>query len=268
MRCFFVTDLHGRERRYDALFERIEAERPDGLFLGGDLFPRHREIGPFMDEYLFSRLKDMRSPPQTFAIMGNDDRRDLEGLFIDAEAGGILEYVNLRKVRFGDLFVRGYSFVPPSPFRLKDWEKRDSPGKVPFMTIPPEEGMTTIGMDKDAMVRANIEEDLGGIGPDPDMGRTIFLCHAPPHGTSLDMVGYQAQGFDPHVGSRSIRAFIEATRPMVSLHGHIHESTTVTGSWTDLVGSTVCINGATEGPELCLVRFDTDRPEGATRELI
>jgi Icc-related predicted phosphoesterase len=138
MTCFFVSDLHGNVGRYSRLFEVIEAEEPEAVFLGGDLFPRHADVPRFMEEHFFERVREVGA--RFFAIMGNDDRRDQEGIMIDADSQGLLDYVNMKKVPFGDLFVRGYSFVPPSPFRLKDWEKRDSPGKVPFMTIPPEDG--------------------------------------------------------------------------------------------------------------------------------
>ncbi len=37
--CFFVSDLHGRRARYEALFAAIAAERPAAVFLGGDLLP-------------------------------------------------------------------------------------------------------------------------------------------------------------------------------------------------------------------------------------
>jgi len=267
MRCIFATDLHGRTERFGLLFDVVRRERPDAVLLGGDLFPRGTDIPSFMERELFVPLRSLPEGTEVFAIMGNDDRRDLEHLFMDADREGILHYVHLGKASLGRLFVRGYSFVPPSPFRLKDWEKRDRPGGVPFMTVPPEEGITTIKLSGEERARANILEDLSMMASDPDLPRTIFLCHAPPHGTDLDKVGYDAPGFDPHVGSRAIREFIEETRPLVSLHGHIHESTTVTGSWKDMVGSTLCINGATEGPQLCLVRFDPEDPGSATRDL-
>ena len=35
----FVSDLHGKKRRYNTLFKIIEKEKPDSIFLGGDLLP-------------------------------------------------------------------------------------------------------------------------------------------------------------------------------------------------------------------------------------
>ncbi|MEM3030813.1 MAG: metallophosphoesterase [Candidatus Micrarchaeia archaeon] len=47
--------------------------------------------------------------------------------------------------------------------------------------------------------------------------KTILLTHAPPYGL-LDTVG---EGI--HVGSKSIRAVIEAKQPLLNICGHIHE---------------------------------------------
>src|SRR5437016_5424559 len=65
-----------------------------------------------------------------------------------------------------------------------------------------------------------------------DPGRTIFNFHAPPHGTGIDEapalnanMSYIAGGraLRP-VGSTSVKAAIQRVQPLLSLHGHIHES--------------------------------------------
>ncbi len=47
----------------------------------------------------------------------------------------------------------------------------------------------------------------------------IFCPHSPPHGTACDRLRSGA-----HVGSRSLRAFVEDAQPDLVLCGHIHES--------------------------------------------
>ena len=64
--------------------------------------------------------------------------------------------------------------------------------------------------------------------------RTILDIHAPPSGTQIDLAPELDANLKPktvtgqmlltHVGSTSVRGLIEAVRPVVSLHGHIHES--------------------------------------------
>jgi Icc-related predicted phosphoesterase len=70
------------------------------------------------------------------------------------------------------------------------------------------------------------------------------------------------------VGSLAIRKFIESRQPLITLHGHIHESPTLTGSWRDRIGRTWMFSAAHDGHELALVRFDPRAPERASRELI
>ncbi len=60
----------------------------------------------------------------------------------------------------------------------------------------------------------------------------IFVPHVPPYGTALDRIRTGA-----HVGSTSVRRFIEGYSPEVAICGHIHESRGV-----DILGSTRVIN--------------------------
>ena len=77
--------------------------------------------------------------------------------------------------------------------------------------------------------------------------RAILNIHVPPYESSLDTafeVGedlhYVMKGGRPHeipTGSPAVRQIIEETQPLLSLHGHIHESRGVTK-----IGRTVAIN--------------------------
>ena len=86
-RCLFVTDLHGSLDRYDKLFRIIVSERPDAVFMGGDLLPHGwhgTDEGGFISSYLAKELEKVRdalkdSYPRIFAILGNDDGRYEEG---------------------------------------------------------------------------------------------------------------------------------------------------------------------------------------------
>jgi uncharacterized protein len=66
----------------------------------------------------------------------------------------------------------------------------------------------------------------------PDMGRAIFNFHAPPYGTGLDEAPALDANLRPMhggavmkpVGSTAVRDAILRLQPMLSVHGHIHES--------------------------------------------
>ena len=64
------------------------------------------------------------------------------------------------------------------------------------------------------------------------------------------------------------KRFIEEKQPHITLHGHVHESTKITGSWKDQIGNTYMFNAAHNGPELSLVKFNLEEPENAKREII
>lgn len=82
---------------------------------------------------------------------------------------------------------------------------------------------------------------------------TIFNLHDPPHGSGLDLalkltadLRVESGGGQPlvePVGSTAVRAAIELVQPVLSLHGHIHESKAA-----GRIGRTVVINpGSTYG---------------------
>lgn len=77
----------------------------------------------------------------------------------------------------------------------------------------------------------------------PDMDRAIFNIHVPPfnsgldNGPELDHELRATAGQTVPVGSRAVREGILRFQPLLSLHGHIHESRGVTK-----LGRTVCIN--------------------------
>ncbi len=62
--------------------------------------------------------------------------------------------------------------------------------------------------------------------------KLVLISHAPPLNTKLDI-----SRFGGHVGSASIRRFIELERPALAISGHIHEARGV-----DISGSTTLVN--------------------------
>src|SRR6266436_4250519 len=81
--------------------------------------------------------------------------------------------------------------------------------------------------------------------------RAVFNIHVPPFATGLDTAPLLDDNFKPlvaggeiatgPVGSKAVRAAIERYQPLVSLHGHVHESRGVAK-----LGRTTCINPGSE----------------------
>ena len=283
---FFVSDLHGSVERYNKLFEKIEEEIPTAVFFGGDLLPSglflftSNDDVPknFIEDVIkkgFYKLKEKLKAqyPRVFIILGNDDSRADEECFIKGEAEGLWDYVHNKNVKFGDFNVYGYSYVPPTPFRMKDWEKYDVSRYVDPGCVPPEEGSRSVFVKKDDITYSTIKEDLELLVGSSNVSKSIFLFHSPPYKTNLDRAALDGKMFehvplDVHVGSIAIQRFINSKQPMLTLHGHIHESASITGSWQDKLGETYALSAAHNDKELALVRFNPQKLETATRELI
>jgi len=285
MNCFFVSDLHGIVERYEKLFERIIEEAPSSVFIGGDLLPSYTHkiasdkiFDEFLEDYFLKNLSGIKEKlkadyPEVFVILGNDDLKTEESKLLNAQDNGILHYINSKKFLYNNYCIYGYSYVPPSPFLLKDWEKYDVSRYIDPGCVSPEEGFRSVEIGESEKKFSNIKEDLNKLVKDEDVSDSVFLFHSPPYKTNLDRLDNDGKyidhvPLDNHAGSIAIRKFIEDKQPLITLHGHIHESARKTGSWRDKIGRTHCFSAAHDGPELALVKFDLNEPESAERFLL
>ncbi len=283
--CFFATDLHGRGGRYRKLFEAIERERPVAVFLGGDLLPSGlgamtgvKEYEDFLEDIFAAGFRKLKTSlgagyPAVFVILGNDDARIREQEIKNHESQGLWTYVHEQCISWRDYFVYGYAFVGPTPFMLKDWERYDVSRYLDPLCVAPEEGWLSVPVTKSTLKHQTIQDDLQKLAQENDLSRAIFLFHTPPYNTSLDRAALDGKKvnyveLDVHVGSIAVRRFIESRQPLLTLHGHIHESARITGAWKERIGNTFAFSAAHDGPELALIRFDLNDLENATRELI
>jgi Icc-related predicted phosphoesterase len=282
--CYFVSDLHGSLARYQKLFEALARERPEAVFMGGDLLPLtwclHGSpdglAEDFVEGFLLKNLLRLKRTmggayPRFFLIMGNDDCRADEEAIVAAAAERVWDYIPNRGATFKEFDVYGYPYVPPTPFRLKDWERYDVSRYVDPGSVSPEEGLRSVPVPDQEKRYATIQEDLERLAGRADLSRAIFLFHAPPYRTNLDLSTLEPKmvdhvPLDRHLGSVAVRRFIEARQPLLTLHGHIHEAARVSRSWRDMIGRTFCFSAAHDGPELALVRFEPEDPASATRE--
>jgi Icc-related predicted phosphoesterase len=100
------------------------------------------------------------------------------------------------------------------------------------------------------------EELIKKFGPMIDkvqhMENAIFNLHVPPYNTPLDLAPELDATLKPvvkggggismiHVGSTTVRQLIEQHKPLLGLHGHIHESRGFVK-----IGRTLCINPGSE----------------------
>nr|MBA3347570.1 metallophosphoesterase [Actinomycetota bacterium] len=152
---------------------------------------------------------------QCLIMPGNDDEPE-----IDAELRSqVVENPDARAVRVGDCQMISCSWANATPW--------DSPRELP-----------------DDALAVKLEDIAAQL--DPELP-AIFNLHVPPYDTGLDTAPQVDQdlrvvtvGGQPSmvpVGSRAVRELVERRQPLVSLHGHIHESRGVAH-----LGRTLCLN--------------------------
>jgi Icc-related predicted phosphoesterase len=168
-------------------------------------------------------LADERLPAtgaEAFVIAGNDDPWGCDEVLAQGRA---MTFADDRVVRMGEHELLSLSYSNPTPW--------GSPREL----------------DEDELYRriARLADQL------EDPGKAIFNLHVPPYGTGLDTACEIADDLSPvyeagqprmvPVGSRAVRQIIEERQPMLSLHGHIHES-----RGEHLLGRTLAINTGSE----------------------
>ena len=281
MKILFTSDLHGEEVLYRQIPEIAREAGAEVLILGGDLLPtlqkvrRYEEMvaeqKAFIEAFLLPFFREglERQFQRILLIPGNWDPAYAE--IFTAPPEGLVD-LDRKKFRIeGGYEFIGYPFVPPTPFRPKDYEKMDDPDapwppqKNPsyVRSSQPPHDLSPIDPDHYLRDRGTIEKDLENLPTPESMGKTIYVMHSPPFGTNLDVIpgGH-------YVGSRSLRRFIENSQPLLTLHGHIHEAPRLSGKYWDRIGGTLCLNpgqllSADEGgPRLQGVTFNGEDPEG------
>ena len=71
-----------------------------------------------------------------------------------------------------------------------------------------------------------IEQELDALPAAADPARAVYVLHGPPSGKGLDRI--RGGG---HAGSAATLAFLTRVQPLLSLHGHIHESPEESDVW-------------------------------------
>ncbi len=277
MKFLYTSDLHGETILYEELYLLALTSLAEFIGLGGDLLPsfpptkQYQDMIPyqktFIDQFLlpfFTRILNQTPVKKIFLIPGN---WDLGYFYLLKNPIENVIHLDQSIYRLDKGYeVIGYSIVPPTPFRPKNYEKRDD-REAPW---PPQKNPSYIHSDNpngrllpvDPYLYLNqketIQDDLSRLPKPLDPKKAIYLMHSPPFGTNLDLTG----GKNP-VGSRSIKAFLEERQPFLSLHGHIHESPKISGTYLDRIGKTLSLNpGQFIFSKLQAVTFEIENVQG------
>ncbi len=201
MRILAVSDIHDNVENVRKL---REVERDLTVVLGDFV-----EFGKPRVDVVINILEELSSQTLTLYIPGNCDPPEA------THDLGVKNTINLHEkyYRFGEFVFIGFGGSNPTPFNT-----------------PLEYPDTEIGTRLEKTLQAVLSEGI--LRQDEVRSRLIVLTHTPPHETNLDLTktGY-------HVGSTSLRAFLEKYCPLIHLCGHIHEAQGI-----ERLNSTVSVN--------------------------
>ncbi len=269
----FTADLHGNKAQYEKLFDK--ARGVDFAVIGGDITPPGGidEQRKFIENELIRLIADFKSKHKNvdiYLMLGNDDW--VSNMQVLArENNRLYKIIHNQVYKLNEDFnLVGYSYVPITPFAIKDFEKFDS--KDPQL----QKGVTLQGFKSSGFEllpfkfnpedrEDNIENDFKNILRLSEPAKTIYAIHTPPYNTNLDMV-YAAV----HVGSLAVRRFIEQQRPYLTLHGHIHETIEVSNHFRDKINRAICLGVGNNAHEkgLAVITFDLYDLNSIKREVL
>jgi Icc-related predicted phosphoesterase len=248
MKILFATDLHGEIWKYERLLKVARDFHADAVINGGDMLPKagnlFEEQSGFITGYLEKHFEQCAEIGICYlCYLGNDDLRIFDDLFKRA----CKKYrciVNLaqRKYDIGKFEFIGMNWVVDYPFRLKDrcrMDTRDYVFQSQFgsgLLSTTDEFEELADWFATAKTLPTIEEELNRLPKPTTMSQSIYVIHMPPYGLGLDVCGNGSE-----VGSKAIYNFLEKNQPLLSLHGHIHESPETSGRWHAKLGNTLCI---------------------------
>ncbi len=282
----YTADIHGSEKLYKTLFNKAIEKNVNSIVIGGDILPKssagnliniQRKFIKTNLIPMFENFKKENPSIIIYLMMGNDDYK-VNMPFLEAgEQKGFFKLLDMKVHKLNSQFnICGYSHVPPLPFLMKDWQKHDTKKtkelsnkcdkkfheliacndkerkrlekgyllllsklgythNVHYYTV---EGISSVEEND----RTTVEDNLKSLAKKTNPKKTIFVIHSPPWNTKIDM----ACPNGAHIGSKAVREFIEREQPLLTLHGHSHESFEISGQFKEVIGKTISINPGSE----------------------
>jgi len=269
MKILYVTDLHGDKEKYRKTLDLAIEKEISVIVNGGDMLPklgeRHLEQPEFINGFLRDYFRELQDNNITYLTMlGNDDLLAVDTLFEDVCG----EFENVHNIASKKIYIDGYeiigmNYILDHPFGCKDrviTETRYIPQRQlsPFAGISNEHGYDRIfnWFEYSRTELPQMCDVLDGLPAPENPQKAIYVMHMPPAGLKLGQLLYQ----DLDIGSADIYDFLKVKQPLLTLHGHIHESPdTEKGTWINQIGRTTCIQpGQTELYDSKMVYVELD----------
>ena len=134
------------------------------------------------------------------------------------------------------------NLVTDLPFGLKDRARKDTddfqfPKQIGKQYVSSDHGFIKIeNWFEHANSLPTLEEEMQNLVKPINMNKTIYIIHMPPAHLGLDVCNDGRR-----IGSNAIHGFLKKMQPLLSLHGHVHESYDVSNQWKNNINKTPCI---------------------------
>ena len=257
---FFATDIHGSDICWSKFLNAGKFYEADQLILGGDM--TGKAVIPFIHQggnnYKVTLLE------QEFQITNDDEMSEFEKnpdqvhkIFLQEVLKVVQQWMDLADKKLDGSDMK----VLCSPGN-DDMDEVDEIVRASRRVLLVEGQVTPLDAHHEMIAsgwsnrtpwdthREEDEEQLAVryeamISQLKDPRNAIFNIHVPPYKSGLDEAPELDKDLRPvlagnsmiPVGSTALRAAIEKSQPLLSLHGHIHE-----GRGTMRIGKTLCIN--------------------------
>lgn len=264
-----TSDVHQSKKKWQKLADACKQEKPDIVLISGDLIYREyiEKCSLFFEHYIVPFCTEMKETcKEIIFIMGNDDPKEYEPYFMKENnlwkcIDNKVIYLDTEGVR--DIAFCGIPQVLDYPFTYKDWIIREDENESRY-DINQKGNPTTykygyfrpmqVDWRTEILKRPTFKDKFNELIPKiKDIKKSIWLIHCPPFGCGLDMCESKLV-----VGSKSVTKFILENQPLLTVHGHIHESPEHTEKWHLQMIDTWVVQGGQVGGNLHYVMIELE----------
>ena len=265
MRILATSDIHQMISKWKSLINICKKEKPNVVAIAGDLFPKdtyitgQKSFMPHLIKYA-KKIRDLGI--EIVIIMGNDDNQNLIPNMEEQDKNGLWHYIPEKVVNIGGYEFVAMPWVPDYPFGYKFWCRGEY---CDNLRIDPEQFTEPVLVNannkfeviKDYEQYLESKKDIWQSLKDTaklvkDISKSIWLIHCPPSNMNLDVCSHGGR-----VGSGAVLRFIKEYQPLLTIHGHIHESPVYAkNQWKHKEGNTLCVQGGQLGFDLHYTTID------------
>lgn len=251
MKILATSDLHQMINKWKLLVETCKKDKFDVVVVAGDLLPRdiaHEQL-PFIKHIKKYATKVREQGAKLVLILGNDDNQLMIPEMEKGHDEGLWYYIPEKVVEIDGYEFAAMPYVPDYPFGYKFWCRAESKENLRIDPIQFGDPLLIDPRTKDFIIIPDYKSYLNNhksiwnslvetSAKIKDISKSIWVIHSPPANMGLDVC---ARGV--RVGSNSVFKFIDQYQPLLTIHGHIHESPQYSKKWSHQWGKTTCIQG-------------------------